>query len=46
METGTTAKVSSLFNRKWVGSEINDEYCEVINQRVEITRNLFSFTDK
>jgi site-specific DNA-methyltransferase (adenine-specific) len=46
MGTGTTAKVSSLFNRKWIGSEINDEYCEVINQRVEITRNLFSFIDK
>jgi site-specific DNA-methyltransferase (adenine-specific) len=46
MGTGTTAKVSSLFNRKWIGSEINEEYCEVINQRVEITRNLFSFVDK
>jgi site-specific DNA-methyltransferase (adenine-specific)/modification methylase len=43
MGTGTTAKVSSLFNRKWIGSEINKEYCEIINQRVEITKNLFTF---
>ncbi|MGI8468943.1 MAG: DNA-methyltransferase [Pyrinomonadaceae bacterium] len=42
MGTGTTAYVSSLFNRNWIGSEINEEYCRVIEERVKRSRNLFS----
>ena len=42
MGTGTTACVSSLFNRKWIGSEINEEYCHIVDERVKMSKNLFS----
>jgi len=35
MGSGTTAKMSILNNRNWVGSEISSEYCEVIEERVK-----------
>lgn len=34
MGSGTTAKMSILLNRKWLGSEIDSTYCEVCNQRI------------
>jgi len=42
MGTGTTAYVSSLLNRNWIGSEINQKYCEVIMDRVKKSIGLFS----
>jgi len=38
MGTGTTAVVSARYNRKWIGSEINEEYCKKITKRVAIEK--------
>jgi site-specific DNA-methyltransferase (adenine-specific) len=35
MGSGTTAKMTILNNRNWIGSEISTEYCEIINKRLE-----------
>lgn len=35
MGSGTTAKMSILNNRNWIGSEISSEYCEIIEERVK-----------
>lgn len=35
MGSGTTAKMAILNNRNWVGSEISDDYCLLIRQRVK-----------
>jgi site-specific DNA-methyltransferase (adenine-specific) len=32
--SGTTYAVSEAFNRKWLGSELNSEYCEIIKARL------------
>jgi len=37
MGSGTTAKMAIKNNRNWIGSEISEEYCEIIKQRVEST---------
>jgi len=43
MGSGTTAKMSILNNRNWIGSEISSEYCEIANKRIEeVTNNLFA----
>lgn len=41
--SGTTAKVSILNNRRWLGSEISKEYVDVANQRLgeNLSNNLF-----
>jgi site-specific DNA-methyltransferase (adenine-specific) len=36
MGSGTTAKGAALLNRTWIGSEMNDEYVEIIKKRLEI----------
>jgi len=35
MGSGTTAKMAILNNRKWIGSEISKEYCEIIHERLK-----------
>ena len=35
MGSGTTAKMSILNNRNWIGSEISFEYCEIIEERIK-----------
>ena len=35
MGSGTTAKMAQTNNRKWIGFEISEEYCEIIKQRLE-----------
>ena len=35
MGSGTTAKMAQLNNRKWVGFEMSEEYCDIIKQRLE-----------
>lgn len=35
MGSGTTAKMSILNSRNWIGSEISSEYCEIIEERVK-----------
>ena len=37
MGSGTTAKVSMLLNRKWIGSEISAEYVNISNIRLKDT---------
>ena len=34
MGSGTTAKMAILNNRKWIGSEISKEYCEICRSRI------------
>ena len=35
MGSGTTAKMSILNNRNWIGSEISSEYCNIIEYRIK-----------
>lgn len=42
MGSGTTAKMSILNNRSWIGSEMSEEYCEIINQRLSPLLSFFS----
>lgn len=39
--SGTTAKMSILNNRNWIGSEISAEYCNIAKQRLNNIGNLF-----
>lgn len=42
MGSGTVAKVSSVTNRNWIGSECEKKYCEITNKRIEPFKyNLF-----
>jgi len=42
MGSGTTAEVAERMKRKWIGIEINSEYCELINSRLcNIEKTLF-----
>ena len=34
MGSGTTAKVAILNKRKWIGSEISEEYCKIVERRI------------
>lgn len=41
--SGTTAKAAIASNRKYIGSEISDEYCKIIDKRLEpMLNNLFT----
>lgn len=35
MGSGTTAKMAHILNRKWVGSEISQQYCELAQRRLK-----------
>lgn len=35
MGSGTTAKMSILNNRNWIGSELSSEYCNIIEERIK-----------
>tara|TARA_R100000773_G_C4221216_1_gene120251 strand:+ start:6722 stop:7477 length:756 start_codon:yes stop_codon:yes gene_type:complete len=39
MGTGTTAKASILLNRKYLGSEISKQYCEIAEKRLSKYKN-------
>jgi site-specific DNA-methyltransferase (adenine-specific) len=42
MGSGTTAVVSQKLNRKWLGSELSQNYCELIQKRIdEVQKGLF-----
>lgn len=42
MGSGTTAKMSILNNRNWIGSEISSEYCDIANKRIsQLPKTLF-----
>jgi len=34
MGSGTAAKQCQILNRKWIGIEINSDYCEIIKKRL------------
>ncbi len=44
MGSGTTAKISQLLNREWIGSEISKEYINIAERRLEqyLLDNLFN----
>lgn len=35
MGSGTVAKISILNNRNWIGSELSNEYCNIIEERIK-----------
>ncbi len=39
MGSGTTAKMSLLTNRNYIGSEISNEYCDIIEKRMNMYKN-------
>ncbi len=40
MGSGTTAKMAMLNNRKFIGCELSENYCEIIKERFEnVKRN-------
>jgi site-specific DNA-methyltransferase (adenine-specific) len=41
MGSGTTAKMSILNNRNWIGSEISSEYCDIATARINKSNKLF-----
>ena len=41
MGTGTTAAVAKKMNRNYIGSEISENYIEVIKKRLERNNGLF-----
>jgi len=41
MGSGTTAKMSIINNRNWIGSEMSSEYCEIIQNRITNINGLF-----
>ena len=41
MGSGTTAKVAHLLSRHYIGFEISEEYCKIINARLNQHRSLF-----
>jgi len=44
MGSGTTAKMAIKNNRNWIGSEISEEYCSIIEQRIQTAEPLlFSY---
>lgn len=41
MGSGTTAKMAMLNNRKYIGSEISEDYCKIIETRLKMCGGLF-----
>jgi len=41
MGSGTTAKMAIINNRKYIGSEISAEYCEIANERIKNLQRKF-----
>ena len=39
MGSGTTAKMSILNKRNWIGSEISGKYCQIIAERIKTKTN-------
>ena len=35
MGSGTTAKVAQMLNRRWIGTELSEDYCKIIKDRLE-----------
>lgn len=39
MGSGTTAKMSLVNNRKYIGSEVSEDYCKIAEKRIESAQN-------
>jgi DNA modification methylase len=39
--SGTTAKMSIINKRNWIASEMSEEYCSIIKERLKIDKGLF-----
>ena len=46
MGSGTTAKTAIINNRKWIGSEMSSEYCEILHERLKQFDNDIFLNDK
>ena len=46
MGSGTTSKMCLLTNRKYIGSELSFEYCEIEKKRLEPILNQIDFNVK
>ena len=44
--SGTTYAVSEAFNRKWLGSETNIEYCNIIRKRLSDKEHIARISDE
>lgn len=40
MGSGTTAKMAIMNKRNWIGSEISEEYCKIIERRITFALSL------
>jgi len=38
MGSGTTAVIAKIYNRKYIGSEISEDYCEIAEKRIQDTK--------
>jgi DNA modification methylase len=45
MGSGTTAKMAILNNRNWLGFEISEEYCKIIEKRIDGLHKRFDIFD-
>jgi DNA modification methylase len=45
MGSGTTAKMAYLNKRKWIGIDINEEYCKIIEQRIKKAKREVNLED-
>ena len=45
MGSGTTSKMCLLLNRKYIGSELSSEYCEIERKRIEPILNEINFNN-
>lgn len=41
MGTGTTAMVARMYGRNFIGFELNAEYMNIINKKIQVTPNMF-----
>ncbi len=44
MGSGTTALMAEKLNRKWIGIELNKEYCEIAKKRIKKISDLLEFS--
>jgi len=42
MGSGTTARVAAIYNRNFIGYELNPEYIKIIQKKIVVTPDMFS----
>jgi len=44
MGSGTTCKMAQLLNRRWIGIDMTEEYCQIAKERIEgVTKRISLF---